>query len=109
MRLRMFGAVIARIMKHGCGRRLSRKRPIIADMSSEAPGNGLAFGQNWHRGVATVQAFSSQHVGFDALVERMENHAADTNQIGKSGEGKIDAFARAAFGLAPLADRQIAV
>jgi hypothetical protein len=47
--------------------RTTAKRPIIADVGPEMPGDRFAFGQDRHRRVVAEQPFCSQSVGLDQV------------------------------------------
>jgi hypothetical protein len=57
MTLRMLALAVAGVIEHRRRRRCPTEWRVIADINPASAGIGLAFGQDRHRGVITVQAF----------------------------------------------------
>lgn len=60
---------------------------------SDPPGDRLAFGQDRHSGVVTVQPFGGHHVRFDQPEQRHRGKDAGADLVGQRRDRQIDAFA----------------
>jgi hypothetical protein len=73
MLLGMLACAIARIEERSCRRLRPRKRPVIAHVSPQPAGAGLALGQDRHGRVVGMDALGSEDVppnGFDQRHQR---------------------------------------
>ena len=62
---RMLTFAVARVIEHRCRRRGPTEWLVITDIDPAPADIGLAFRQDWHRGVITVQPFGRQNMGLD--------------------------------------------
>ena len=53
-------------------RRPAAKRPVVAHIGPDVPCDGLALGQDRHRGVVAVQPLGGQHVALDQPIAAAE-------------------------------------
>jgi hypothetical protein len=61
---------------------------------------GLAFGQDRHGGVVTMQPFCRQDMGLDQRMKRLQRSGAGANLIRQRRDAEIDALAGIALALA---------
>lgn len=61
--------------------------------------DGLAFGQDRHSGVVTMQTLGCQHMGLDQGMQRLQHHAAGANLIRQRRHAEIDTLAGIALAL----------
>ena len=65
MALRVLAFAVAGVIEHRRRRRCPTEWRVIADVDPTSAGIGLAFGQDRHRGVITVQALSRHNMDLD--------------------------------------------
>jgi len=76
MALRMLAFAVSGVIEHRRRWRCPTEWRVISDIDPTSAGIGLAFGQDRHRGVITVQALSRQNVHLDKPQHRVQRHAA---------------------------------
>ena len=99
MRLRMFTRPVARVIEHCTRWFRPAKRLVIADIDPDPADVGLAFGQNWHRGVVAVQPLGAQDVGLQAFEQRRQRRRAATNLVGQGRQTDRHTLLGIALGL----------
>ena len=99
MRLGMLAGPIARVIEHSCRRCRPAERLVVAHIDPYSAGVGLAFGQDWHRGVVAMQSLGAQDVGLDALEQRRQHRRAAADLVGQGRQADRHAFLGIALGL----------
>ncbi len=90
---------IAREVEQRRGRRATRERAIVMDISPQTRRLGPAFRQQRHRRVVAVQALSSEDVVTDQRMNRPERGGTGADLVGQGRQAEFDAFPRIALGL----------
>jgi len=75
MTLGMLAFAVAGVIEQRRRRRCPAEWHVISDIDPASAGIGLAFGQDRHRGVITVQALSRQNMSLDKPQYRIQRHA----------------------------------
>ena len=97
---RMFASAIGGEAEYDRGRRGTVERTIIAHIGPEPSGFRAATGQQWHRGVITMQSGRGKDMRLDQAVQRLQQLGHRADLVGKRGKAEVHALAGIAFGLA---------
>ena len=99
MALRMLAFAVARVIEHRRRRRCPTEWRVISDIDPTSADIGLAFGQDRHRGVITVQALSRQNMRLDKPQYWAQRHAARPHGVRHRRQADRHAFPSIALGL----------
>ena len=99
MALGVLAGAVAGVIEHGRRRRRAAERAVVADIGPQSAGDGLALGQDRHRGVIAMQALGRQHMGFDQAIERLQHAGAGPDLIGQGRQAHLDTLTGEAFAL----------
>jgi hypothetical protein len=99
MALRMLAFAVARVIEHRRRRHCPTEWRVISDIDPTSADIGLAFGQDRHRGVITVQALSSKNMRLDKPQHRVQRNAARPHGVRHRRQADRHAFPSIALGL----------
>jgi hypothetical protein len=109
MRLRMRALAIGRVEEQRGGGPRTGKRPLIADVSPQSAGLGLAGArrQDRNRGVVDVQIVAGQDVGSEGIDKRLQHRRGRSDPTGQGRGPQADPVTSEDLGL--TVERQMVV
>jgi hypothetical protein len=102
---RMLAAAVSRVVEQRRRRCRAGERPVVADVGPKPAGDGLALGQDRHRGVVPMDARTGQDVRPDQRDQGRQGSRAGANPTAEGGD--VQAAVLTGVGLALPVERQV--